>query len=210
MEGNAKDMLEAKKFEKLFSTPMMRFEVPNSAALNAALLFEAEKMREEDEGVSKSNRNGWHSKGNLFERDAQSIQILRDAAKEAVYQITRKVSDKVEPCELRLKLFGWMNVNPFGGYNAPHTHPGAHWSGVYYVSQPEIEEGSSGKIEFLDPRSELPHWRILEASAFRSKKKLRPVAGEMILFPSYLIHWVHPNQSKGSRVTIAFNATFGR
>ncbi len=203
-------MPEAKKFEKLFSTPMMRFQVPNSAALNAALLFEAEKMREEDEGVSKSNRGGWHSRGNLFERDAPAIQTLRDAAKDAVFQMTRKVSDKVEPDELRLKLFGWMNANPSGGYNAPHTHPGAHWSGVYYVSQPEIEEGSSGMIEFLDPRNELPHWRILEASAFRNKKKLRPSPGEMILFPSYLTHWVHPNQSEDNRVTVAFNATFRR
>lgn len=203
-------MPNVKKFEKLFSTPMMRFEVPDSATLNAALLFEAEKMREEDEGVSKSNRGGWHSKGNLFERDAPSIQTLRDAAKNAVFQITRKISDKVDPGELRLKLFAWMNANPSGGYNAPHTHPGAHWSGVYYVSQPEVDEGSSGMIEFLDPRNELPHWKILEANAFKSKKKLRPAAGEMILFPSYLIHWVHPNQSKDSRVTVAFNATFRR
>ena len=117
-------------------------------------------MREEDEGVSKSNRGGWHSKGNLFERDAPSIQTLRDAAKNAVFQITRKISDKVDPDELRLKLFAWMNANPSGGYNAPHTHPGAHWSGVYYVSQPEVDEGSSGMIEFLDPRNELPHWKI--------------------------------------------------
>ncbi len=203
-------MPKATKYEKLFSTPMMRFEVPDSVVLNAALLLEGEQMRAEDEGVSKSNRAGWHSRGNLFDREAACIQTLRNAAKDALFQLTRKVSKKVDPDDLQLKLFGWMNVNPAGGYNAPHTHPGAHWSGVYYVSQPEIEEGSSGMIEFLDPRNELPHWRILQASAFRSKKTLRPVAGEMILFPSYLTHWVHPNQSDDNRVTVAFNATFRR
>lgn len=203
-------MVDAKKFEKLFSTPMMRFEVPDSVVLNAALLHEGEKMRDEDEGVSKSNRGGWHSKGNLFDRDAPCIQTLRNAAKSAVFELTRKVSKKVDPNELRLKLFGWMNSNPSGGYNAPHTHPGAHWSGVYYISQPRIDEGSSGMVEFIDPRNELPHWRILKASTFRSKKSIRPVAGEMILFPSYLIHWVHPNQSPEDRITVAFNATFSR
>jgi len=92
--------------------------------------------------------------------------------------------------------------------NAPHTHPGAHWSGVYYVSQPRIETGKSGKIEFLNPRTDLPNWRILKAPAFSAKKSLRPESGEMILFPSYLVHWVYPNETEEDRVTVAFNATF--
>ena len=109
---------------------------------------------------------------------------------------------------MRLKIFAWMNANPSGGYNAPHTHPGAHWSGVYYVSQPEVEAGNSGMIEFLDPRTDLPNWRLLAASAFRLKKKLRPQPGEMILFPSYLVHWVYPNETDEERISVAFNATF--
>ncbi|MEP1929909.1 MAG: TIGR02466 family protein, partial [Roseibium sp.] len=94
------------------------------------------------------------------------------------------------------------------GYNAPHTHPGAHWSGVYYVAQPESDVGDSGKIEFVAPRVDLPHWEILQTSAFRLKRRFRPVAGEIILFPSYLLHWVYPNEADADRVTVAFNATF--
>ena len=167
-------------------------------------------MRAKSSGVSKSNRSGWHSKGNLFESDAPSIQKVRDAAQDAVLEITRKVNTRFKPEDFSLKLFAWMNANPVGGYNAPHTHPGAHWSGVYYVAQPEVEEGSSGMIEFLDPRFDLEHWKILDASTFRPKLTFRPSVGELILFPSYLMHWVHPNQSKEERVTIAFNATFRR
>ena len=63
-------------------------------------------------------------------------------------------------------------------------------------------------IEFLAPRIELPHWEILKASSFRLKKRIRPAAGEIILFPSYLLHWVYPNEADADRVTVAFNATF--
>ena len=112
--------------------------------------------------------------------------------------------------DLNLKLFGWMNANPPGGFNAPHTHPGAHWSGVYYVSLPEIETGNSGMIEFMDPRTDLPNWRLLKSNAFSAKKKIRPAPGEMILFPSYLVHWVYPNEATEERVSIAFNATFSK
>lgn len=201
-------MLEQTKYEKLFSTPVFRFHLSEHPELNKALLQEGATMRAESDGVTKSNRGGWHSVGNLFNRQTPCIKVLRSMAEEAVLNSSRKIGAKADLASLRLKLFAWMNANPVSGYNAPHTHPGAQWSGVYYVSQPEVEEGNSGMIEFLDPRSDLPNWRILNAPAFKLKKKLRPMPGDMILFPSYLVHWVYPNETNQERVTIAFNATF--
>lgn len=201
-------MIEQTKYEKLFSTPLLRFRCEGHEALNVALLKEGQRLRAADSGASKSNRGGWHSSGNLFEDTATPIAALRDAAEQAVLAATRKITSKVDPSDLHLKLFAWMNANPPGGFNAPHTHPAAHWSGVYYVSQPEVETGNSGMIEFLDPRTDLPNWRILKSSAFALKKKIRPEPGEMILFPSYLVHWVYPNEADEERVSIAFNATF--
>lgn len=203
-------MIKQTKYQKLFSTPLMRFKVQDCAVLNAALLMEGEQLRAGSSGVSKSNRGGWHSEGNLFESETPSIVQIKEAARDAVLTVTNKVNEKFNPDDFNLKLFAWMNANPVGGYNAPHTHPGAHWSGVYYVAQPDIEEGSSGMIEFLDPRSDMQHWKILGASAFQQKLTFRPSVGDLIVFPSYLMHWVHPNQSREERVSIAFNATFRR
>lgn len=203
-------MFENARTENLFSTPLARFKVAEHTVLDAALLAEGARLRALDEGVQKSNRGGWHSEGNLFDNPAASIQQLRDTAIGAIHDATRAIGSKVDLESLNLKISGWMNANPQGGFNAPHTHPGAHWSGVYYVSQPAVEEGNSGMIEFLDPRSDLPNWRILRAKPFRPKRKIRPEAGEMILFPSYLVHWVYPNEAEHERVTIAFNATFGK
>ena len=201
-------MIEQTSSELLFSTPLMRFRVADHRALDRELLAEGERLRTQSAGVQKSNRGGWHSEGNLFSSGPPCIANLREAAVAAVIAATRTAGSKVDPETLRLKLFGWMNINPPGGFNAPHTHPGAHWSGVYYVAQPAVETGNSGMIEFLDPRSDLPHWRLFRAKPFRSKRKVRPEAGEIVLFPSYLVHWVYPNETGEERVTIAFNATF--
>lgn len=165
-------------------------------------------MRADSPGVDKSNRGGWHSDGNLFGNEAAPFSTLRAHTLEALDDANQNIGAKADFEKLRLKLFGWMNANPTGGFNAPHTHPGAHWSGVYYVSQPKDALGNSGMIEFIDPRTDLPDWRILKAAPFRMKKKIRPQPGEMILFPSYLVHWVYPNESKDERVSIAFNATY--
>lgn len=203
-------MLQQGKSETLFSTPLIRYTVEDHAALDAALMAEGARLRAAHEGVSKSNKGGWHSEGNLLTSDAPCIVTLRAAIEAALDDANRKIRAKADPADLRLKLFGWMNVNPPGGFNAPHTHPGAHWSGVYYVAQPAVETGTSGMIEFLDPRSDLPNWRILRAKAFRPKRQIRPQPGEIVIFPSYLVHWVYPNETDEERVTIAFNATFKR
>lgn len=200
-------MLEPVASEKLFYTPLLRFRLPSHEALDEALLAEGERLRGTSDGVLKSNRGGWHSEGNLFEDPADAIQTLRKAAVLSVMEAIRSVTQKVDPERFEMKLFAWMNMNPTGGFNAPHTHPGAHWSGVYYVRQPRVDSGNSGMIEFLDPRSDLPNWRLLQSRAFRLKRKIRPEAGEIVLFPSYLVHWVYPNEAGGERVTIAFNAT---
>jgi uncharacterized protein (TIGR02466 family) len=200
-------MLEPVASERLFYTPLLRFRLPDHAALDAALLERGEALRLESEGITKSNRGGWHAEGNLFDDPSEPVQALRHAAHLSVMEAIRSVTTRVDPERLEIKLFAWMNMNPTGGFNAPHTHPGAHWSGVYYVRQPKVDSGNSGMIEFLDPRSDLPSWRILQAKAFRGKRKLRPEAGEIVLFPSYLMHWVYPNETGGERVTIAFNAT---
>jgi uncharacterized protein (TIGR02466 family) len=200
-------MLELASSEKLFYTPLLRFRVPDHEDLDAQLLAEGERLRAESAGVAKSNRGGWHSEGNLFDSDVPCIAALREGARLSVIEAIKSVTSKVDPAALDTKLFAWMNVNPQGGFNAPHTHPGAHWSGVYYVLQPKVETGNSGMIEFLDPRSDLPNWRLLKSKAFRLKRRIRPEAGEIVIFPSYLVHWVYPNEAGGERVTIAFNAT---
>ncbi|WP_309668044.1 TIGR02466 family protein [Tabrizicola sp.] len=201
-------MLDLVASETLFSTPLLRFSLADHAVLDAELLAEGERQRAVTEGVAKSNRGGWHSEGNIFDSDTPCIVRLRQAAEASIWEAVRRMKGKADPATLSMKLSGWMNMNPKGGFNAPHTHPGAHWSGVYYVAQPAVETGNSGMIEFLDPRSDLPHWRLFEAKAFRPKRKIRPAAGEIVLFPSYLVHWVYPNETDVERVTVAFNATF--
>ena len=202
--------IDRQRFDKLFYTPLLRYRVDDPDKLNTALLAEAAIMREATQGLSKSNRGGWHSEGNLFDHDTAAIRMLRSAVELALEDANQAIGAKAPPEELRLKLFGWMNANPKGAFNAPHTHPGAHWSGVYYVAQPDVDEGNSGMIEFLDARTDLPNWRILKAAPYRLKKKMRPQPGELVLFPSYLVHWVYPNEADGDRVTIAFNATYRR
>ena len=202
------DTLEQTDCEELFSTPLFRFRLPQADSFNRELLAQGRRLRAQSDGVEKSNYGAWHSLGNLFETSALCILKLKSAVEAAAYIATQNVSPDLDLATLKMDIYGWMNATPSGGFNAPHTHPGAHWSGVYYVSQPPVEHGESGKIEFLNPRTDLPNWRILKSPTFGAKRAIRPQPGDLIVFPSYLVHWVYPNETDDERVSIAFNATF--
>ena len=71
--------------------------------------------------------------------------------------------------------------------------------------------GAEGGISFDDPR---PHWTMMAPPLKRSGPRLsntiqltvRP--GTLLVFPSWLVHFVEPNKSKGMRVSVSFNAMF--
>lgn len=198
-----------KSAEELFPLPLLQFEVAEAVKLNKLLLTEISKRRVSEEGLAKSNRKGWHSAPDLFERQEPGHAKLAKMLLRMMAQITGQLAPKTEFGKLEVVPEGWINVNPKGAYNAPHDHPGCFWSGVYYVQVPE-NAGEAGVIEFLSPHEVLPHNGIIQAAITADKRRIRPVAGDVLIFPSQLVHWVHPNESEDDRVTVAFNARFRR
>ena len=110
----------------------------------------------------------------------------------------------------------WLNINSKGNFNPPHAHPGNDYSGVYYVSFPE----NSGFIHFVDPRpqhrfsspnpknKENENWyrsdNPYDTSFFTYKIK----EGKIVIFPSWLTHYVDPNPTDSLRISIPFNAKY--
>ena len=196
-----------KSAEELFPLPLVQFQIDAAARLNKSLLSEIAVRRASEDGLAKSNRRGWHSAPDLFERKEAAQVELAGMMLRMMAEITRKFAPKTDFNNLELVPDGWINVNPKGAYNAPHDHPGCFWSGVYYVQVPDTA-GEAAVIEFLSPHEVLPHNGIIQSAITADKRRIRPVAGTVLIFPSQLIHWVHPNESDEERVTIAFNGRF--
>lgn len=194
--------------QNLFSTPVLSFTVPEAETLNTRLVQEILAIRDTSQGVVRTNRMGWHSTGGLFRRKEPGIATLCTHIHESFCAATRLIAPGFDIDAHEAQLQGWLNVSPQGAYNTPHSHPRHQWSGCYYVTQPEVEEGQSGMIEFLDPRGSLSDATLFGASAFSSSFRLRPQPGTLLVFPSFLQHWVHPNQQPEERITVAWNGRF--
>lgn len=196
----------------LFPVPLLTIRLHGFEQLNRRLMKEIAARRTAEAGIDRSNRYGWHSANDLFDRTEPGHRQLSAELKAMTAASTAKLLPDL-PSELAASHEGWVNVNPPGAMNAPHDHPGAFWSGVYYVHVPsptDAEDKSSGAIEFIDPRGSIGTNARIETPFTRGKFTVRPAPGTCLLWPSFLRHWVHPNHSTDNRVTVAFNSWFNR
>ena len=97
----------------------------------------------------------------------------------------------------------WCVVLNTNGHQAPHIHPSAWLSGVYYVKLPEDfdqqKTPDAGYIVFGKGKEGLHHVDAPDTLT------IKPVEGEFVMFPSYFWHHTIPLESKFERICLAFN-----
>tara|TARA_R110002020_G_scaffold75520_7_gene192156 strand:- start:705 stop:1355 length:651 start_codon:yes stop_codon:yes gene_type:complete len=148
-----------------------------------------------------------------FDEDKSLISFFRTQ----ILKLLKRIEEEHDWDEGEwIRIDPWLNVNQKGNFNPPHTHPGNDYSGCYYVTFPE----DSGFIHFLDPRSqhrfaspnpknkENQNWyssdNVYDSSFFTYEIK----EGKVIIFPSWLTHYVDPNPTDSLRVSVPFNAKY--
>ena len=155
---------------------------------------------QQDQGVKKTNMNGWHSTTDMHLK--KEYQVLVDE----LYKMQHEIYQ--EEWLDRKPMLGnmWANINYSGGYNRPHVHPNCLFSGVYYVkTQPQC-----GELVVNDPRPGIQTMMPTRKSGQPPKHLWReahiePIQGRLIMFPAWLWHCVEPNQSNDMRISVSFN-----
>lgn len=89
----------------------------------------------------------------------------------------------------------WGNINYQKDSNGSHVHSGV-LSGVFYLQTPP----DCGKLVLINPAVRADG-HLLRASNFG----IQPEHLALIIFPSWLEHYVEPNQSPERRMSISFN-----
>ena len=96
----------------------------------------------------------------------------------------------------------WLNKNCKGESHHDHMHPNSIISGVWY---PLCHE-KLPPIKFMNRFQPHINISIKEFNTFNSATFMLPMKmGEMIIFPSHLMHGVPANQSDDARISLSFN-----
>jgi uncharacterized protein (TIGR02466 family) len=117
----------------------------------------------------------------------------------AVHDYLREVFG-ANPALVDYRLYSWANVLAAGHWQAPHAHPTEYnvISGVYYVQVPPRPE-PEGWLEFLNPHP------ASTMHGDRNSRRHAPRAGQLLLFPPYYMHFVHPFHGDGERAIVSFD-----
>ena len=194
----------------LFATQVAAVELPDAGARNAELSAVILRRREVSESVRASNAGGWHSDREIVEWGGPRVIEVLTIAKQLANQLTvDRAGGRVNPA---WTLQAWANVNGPGDGNICHYHPGAYWSGTYYVDDGGCASDPTlgGEFEMLDPRGAAPGMyapalRTTSDESAGSSETILPRPGLLFLFPSWLNHQVRIYRGDRLRVSIAFN-----
>ena len=104
-------------------------------------------------------------------------------------------------------VHSWIVSQYAGEYN-PYHHHGGDISAVVYLKIPDgMEEELKKEYEDHYPSNGLIEFMYGENQDMRSDNiKFKPEVGTMLLFPSYLKHFVYPFYCEGERRSMSFNA----
>lgn len=188
--------------DKWFSTPIWETELEID---NLALSDWANNLKTEYPTVAKSNKGGWQSAELV--NPPESFFCLKNAVDEVLVDVHKSMGLKSNYKSSVTE--SWLNINSPTSYNVKHLHPRSLFSGVYYISVPP---GDCGKIVFeREPLmlSYLPNYIVEDWNDMTSgTTAYPPIVGKLIIFPSWLVHWVEPNNTKSDRISWSFNTNY--
>ena len=121
--------------------------------------------------------------------------------------------------ELRVGIEGmWFQCSRAGAFHDVHTHGNCSWSGVYIVQVDEPEERVShpvygpanGVTRLYGPPFNTLGGAFIDAGnayLLPPSVDIEPVAGQLLLFPSWLAHQALPYDGERERIIVSFNAS---
>ncbi|MEQ8442880.1 MAG: putative 2OG-Fe(II) oxygenase [Alphaproteobacteria bacterium] len=159
-------------------------------------LLEAETQFRDAEG------DRWVGAGGAKIRDIGSwpcpaMNLLHMRAKMAFKSLTGAQDAHIDDC--------WANVSRKGEYLGPHSHRRTEVSAVYHLVPPEKEDREvyNGALGISDPRVA----RCCPTKPGIMTSQIYPPLdpGTLVLFPSFVVHYVTPHQGDGYRISVSWN-----
>ena len=143
--------------------------------------------KEDNESKTRSGRGGYQSV-------AQDSDFLPYPFRDHILN-TFPFKDKV-----RMDSW-WLNVNQKGDFNMRHTHPRSDLSGIWYLTD------NNNTLVFEDPMAHTRHslYKAFPELGIGEGTFVNAKAGEILIFPSDLPHFVEPHPLDTKRVSVSFN-----
>ena len=186
-----------------FITPIWYCSFPNFRDYKEQFIKVVKEFRKNNPTIQKSNiGGGYQSPFGLMKQ--QPLSPLYDY----ILDQSVKICEQLNISDIDIGISGsWVNFNDTrSASNILHNHEGI-LSGIFYLNIPE----NSGNLILQNPGMNTL-WDGFKFVHTRNEMtgeltNITPIEGEIIIWPSYLNHGVHPNNHDDERISIAFNVS---
>ena len=180
------------KTENYWATPIWSTEI--EGVNNEDLVrFVLNEQKQSPEIVERSNKGGWQSRANL-QTDIEMGGLCREIS---------NVCFSLWPNFRKMGIAQmWAAINKKNDWNIIHQHGQYEISGGYYLRVPE----NSGKIVFRDPAPQrINYCPVYQLILGYDLLFNQPKEHDLVMWPSYLDHFVEPSKSDEDRIMISFD-----
>lgn len=162
-----------------------------------------------DEGESKVKKNNLSREGTL-DLSVPAAQQMMEAVTQKFNQVFHQLGYRRD---MRLEITqAWSNVGNNPHIDAPHMHPASFFSASLYLNNVQMtgdpEECGGLKLISPAPISRLKNMPeiISDWNAFTSDSlTIYPEDKKLVIFPSWLLHYVTRDRTNSKRYSIAFD-----
>jgi uncharacterized protein (TIGR02466 family) len=206
----------------MFAVPFGFSRHPTPERLNPALrrhvlTLERTGTSANPRPLTQRNAALFESHFNLFRDEDAAVQELKTFCWDQLLTVIGRLNRYDLATLHRLQIYNdcWFHVTRRGGFFGIHNHPNASWSGVYCVDpgRHDADRKDSGQLCFINPM--IASSMHLDAGVSNMKlpygnqvANLSLESGQLVIFPSWVLHDVKPFEGEGERITIAFNCWF--
>ena len=136
------------------------------------------------------------------------LDYLKESIKVGNHHSWKKIAGDATPTLDNIHLtHSWVVSQYAGEYNPWHHHTGDFSAVIYLKLPPNMHKEIEEDFEDHYPANGLIEFMFGENQSFRSDNlKFKPVVGKILVFPSWLRHFVYPFKSEGERRSMSFNA----
>lgn len=192
------------EFLDLFPTKMVRAELDDFEAPTQDLIKLIREMEKANKGLTTDYREN-----NPLEYDREGPNWLRAQINQTVIAYLKSIGIDYA---VNWQIHAWANINRAGDYHDPHNHPHAYLSGTYYLKMPgegakkrQRNDVRPNAITFYDPRTGFNMSSIKGDPYVDPELTVMPKPGLLMMWPAALMHFVHPNLSDETRISLSFN-----